>query len=363
VLSHLTAVGYPQKHLGGDDDGGDGLDEYAEFLDGLEAYASSVWEKVNNPKPVRRGRRAQSALRVPEPLPPDTPALPPKQYRIIYSDPAWKGVGAEKHYPTMSVEQMAQIDVPALNHPEGTTHFMWAVSSLMPEAMTLMKAWGYEYKTIAFVWVKTHGDRPDGKPWLAVAQGPYARGSAEVVLVGRSKGKMLESKDRTVRQVVIAERGRHSAKPAEVRDRIVRLFAGEPRLEMFAREDAPGWDSWGNQVPGDTPEEASSVTSKVTINNAVSGVPYLVRLDEQPPRIRRSIYSDVIKDFAAKKNTKYAKVTGMKPTAIVSLKRTILRLGLTDVTACTVNGEVILERKKKKSAKKSPSEPQKQIED
>jgi len=239
--------------------------DYAEFIDGLEAHVSGVWKELNAPfKPMTRYRRehfprTKSELRETPSLPWGTPPLPAKQYRIIVSDPAWKysnenveGAAAKK-YPTLSVEQMSLLDVQSLNHPEGTTHFMWATMPLLADALRLMKNWGYEYKTTAFVWVKTRGVDDKGDPKLYSGLGNYTNSNIEIVLLGRSKGLMLEREDKTVKQVVIAPVGEHSAKPAEVRERIVQLYDDEPRLEMFARVAPKGWDVWGNQAPQVTP--------------------------------------------------------------------------------------------------------------
>ncbi len=123
---------------------------------------------------------------------------------------------------------------------------------MLPEALHVMQAWGFTYKTCAFTWVKTTGAGAD-----AMGMGHHTRGNTEYCLLG-TRGK-LKRVDAGVRQVVLehghseetlfALRARHSAKPPEVRDRIVRLLGDLPRIELFARERVSGWAAWGNELP------------------------------------------------------------------------------------------------------------------
>ena len=205
-------------------------------------------------------------------------------FEIIYADPAWSyddkatagDRGAAFKYPVMSVEDICALDVQAHTAPDCAC-FMWATPPCLPEAFQVMAAWGFKYSTIAFVWVKTRSvriaearrvvrgrlpglaPRADGivdelaaegliTSKLHIGMGQSTRANAEIVLLG-TRGK-LNRVDAGVRQVVMAPLGQHSAKPPEVRERIVRLLGDRPRLEMFARDRAPGWSIWGNQAPG-----------------------------------------------------------------------------------------------------------------
>ncbi|PKQ16741.1 MAG: hypothetical protein CVT67_02925 [Actinobacteria bacterium HGW-Actinobacteria-7] len=229
--------------------------DYSEFLDGLEAHVSSVWNEVNKPRAITRrsrNQRAKSCLVATPQMPPDTPPLPEGHFPVIYSDPAWsyddKGNVNAPDYPTLSVAQMSQLEVPSRNHPEGTVHFMWATLPLLPDALRLMGNWGYQYKTVAFVWVKSKGEDADDNPLLYVGRGSYTNPNAEIVLLGVS-GKAPVRKDKRVRQIVFAELDKeHSAKPEEVRRRIERLYTSEPKLELFARNRFVGWEPWGKDV-------------------------------------------------------------------------------------------------------------------
>ena len=87
--------------------------------------------------------------------------------------------------------------------------------------------------------------------------GYYTRSNAEICLLA-TRGRVLERKSRSVSSVIISHIERHSKKPAETRDRIVELFGDLPRIELFARETAPGWDCWGNEVPQIQPQQGET---------------------------------------------------------------------------------------------------------
>ena len=118
--------------------------------------------------------------------------------------------------------------------------FLWAVAPLLPEALHVMTAWGFQYKTIAFTWAKT---TRDGRP--AIGMGYWTRAGAEVCLLGvRGRPKRL---DRGVRQLIVEPRREHSRKPDRVAADVERLVGG-PYLELFARTRRPGWTCVGDQL-------------------------------------------------------------------------------------------------------------------
>lgn len=180
------------------------------------------------------------------------------RFAVIYGDPPWayrdSGIrgAAEKHYGTLSRDDLARMPIAKLA-ADDCALFLWATWPTLPDAFALIEAWGFTYKTCAFDWVKTTKDGRNA----AMGLGHWTRGNSEVVLLatrGRpvriDKGVPQTILDETLEQeALFAPRGKHSAKPAEVRDRIVRLMGDVPRLELFARERPPGWVVWGNQVP------------------------------------------------------------------------------------------------------------------
>ena len=181
--------------------------------------------------------------------------FPDKKYQINYADPPWEykqsgGVNgsrgmAKTHYATMPTEDICNLPVDKIAGG-GAICFLWATFPNISEAVKVMEAWGFQYKTAAFVWIKTYPK--SGKPFWGM--GAYTRANAEVCLLGISKGfKAKEQiKSHAVHQIVEAPVGRHSEKPDEVRRRIVELLGDVPRIELFARERAEGWDAWGTEV-------------------------------------------------------------------------------------------------------------------
>lgn len=176
-----------------------------------------------------------------------------KKYGIIYTDNPWeykvwskKGQGrsAESHYPTMGIEQLCSLPVAELA-ADNCALFMWVTFPLLREAFTVLDAWSFTFKTVSFVWVKQNKISPT----LFWGMGHWTRANAEICLLATwGSPKRISAK---VHQVVMSPVEEHSKKPAEVRDRIVELMGDLPRIELFARQTAPGWDSFGNEVESD----------------------------------------------------------------------------------------------------------------
>lgn len=171
-----------------------------------------------------------------------------KKYQIIYADPAWSyddkrlnGGGAERHYRTMSTEDIKNLSVNEIAD-DNCILFMWATFPKLQEALDVIKAWGFQYKTNAFTWVKKN-KKADSLFW---GMGNWTRSNAEICLLAiKGSPKRL---DKGVHSVIYAPIDKHSKKPQETRDRIIRLVGDLPRVELFAREVPEGWDVWGNEV-------------------------------------------------------------------------------------------------------------------
>ena len=160
---------------------------------------------------------------------------PPWQFEA-YSGPRVAQRSAHQHYAVSPIDALASIEVPAADN---CALFMWAVDSHIDQAIELMKRWGFEYKTIAFVWVKT---TKDGRPRMGM--GLWTRKMSEVCLLG-TRGK-VSRRSKGVRQVIMAQRREHSRKPDEIYERIEALVDG-PYCEMFARQQWPGWHAIGDE--------------------------------------------------------------------------------------------------------------------
>jgi len=180
-----------------------------------------------------------------------------KKYQIIYADPPWsykvwsedKKIAqgcAKKHYNTMSIEDIKNLPINKLTDDDCKL-FLWVTPPLLIEGIEVIKAWGFEYKTIAFCWIKLNSD--NGKPFFGI--GHWTASNCELVLVGLKKGGNLNRKDKSISQIVLSKRREHSKKPDEIREKIVRLCGDISRIELFARTKVEGWDAWGNEVPNE----------------------------------------------------------------------------------------------------------------
>jgi len=179
--------------------------------------------------------------------------LPDKKYNIIYADPPWDygntknlkgqfwGI-AERHYETMKIEEIKSLDVNSICNDDCYL-FMWVTSPFLEKGFDVIKSWGFVYSTVGFVWIKSTND---GERIRTDGLGKFTISNAEYCLISR-KGKYWRDA-KNVQQVIISPKEKHSKKPNEVRDRIVRLCGNLPRIELFAREKFDGWDSWSLEV-------------------------------------------------------------------------------------------------------------------
>lgn len=175
--------------------------------------------------------------------------FPNKKYNIIYADPPWTyrdkchagNRGVEYKYPTMTIDEIKNMPVQALTMDDAML-FLWVTFPLLQEGLDTMKAWGFEYKTIGFNWIKTN-KKSESLFW---GMGNWTRSNSELCLLG-VKGKP-KRQSASVHSVVLAPIGKHSKKPDIIRDKIVELCGDVPRIELFARNATTGWDVWGNEA-------------------------------------------------------------------------------------------------------------------
>lgn len=171
------------------------------------------------------------------------PSFDAPTFRVVYADPPWSydqnrlvGWGmAEDHYPTMSLDDLKAIRVADMALPDSVL-FLWATSPMLDDAIDLMRAWGFKYKS-SIVWDK-------GRPFL----GSYVHISHELLLIG-TRGSCAADVKHTSGSVFSFERSRHSAKPEEFRALIDSMYTFGNRIELFHRGDPPeGWHTWGNEA-------------------------------------------------------------------------------------------------------------------
>jgi len=194
-------------------------------------------------------------------LPELYPDLPHnKKYDIIYADPPWDYGGkmqfdksgkkeentnweknifisaANFQYPTLKTKDMMKIPIQEIAKDDCLL-FMWVTNPHLEQGLELGKAWGFQYRTVAFVW-----DKMNHNP------GQYTMSYCELCLVFK-KGKIPTPRGaRNIKQLVRAPRGSHSEKPNEVLKGIENMFPTQERIELFARHQPEGWDVWGLDV-------------------------------------------------------------------------------------------------------------------
>ena len=170
-----------------------------------------------------------------------------QKYQVIYADPPWDyqqcrlSGSAKKHYPTMRIEELCALPVAEIADRDCAL-FLWATFPQLPEALRLIQAWGFVYKTVAFVWLKEN--RKAGGWFYGL--GFWTRANAEVCLLATRGHPKRQAAN--VHQFIISPVREHSRKPDEAREKIVALMGDVPRVELFARQIPPGWDVWGNEV-------------------------------------------------------------------------------------------------------------------
>lgn len=184
--------------------------------------------------------------------------LPKHHFGAILADPPWhfevwaldtteRSRHPSKHYDTMPAKDIYALPVESLA-ADDCVLFIWIVWPMLEHAMKAIEAWGFIYKTCGFSWMKADGSQADMfSSEVPVWQGTgyWTRANSEVCLLAtRGKPRRLNA---DVRQGIIAPRREHSRKPDGIHDRIERLVAG-PYLELFARQQRPGWTAWGNQT-------------------------------------------------------------------------------------------------------------------
>lgn len=173
-------------------------------------------------------------------------ALPQKKYGVILADPEWKfetytpagldNSSADNYYPTSALTDIKARDVPSIAAADCVL-FLWATVPMLPQALEVMAAWGFAYKSSA-VWVK---DRAGTGYWF--------RNQHEFLLVG-TKGKVpAPAEGEQWSSVISAPVGKHSTKPEASLELVEHYFPTLPKIELNRRGPArKGWDAWGNEA-------------------------------------------------------------------------------------------------------------------
>jgi N6-adenosine-specific RNA methylase IME4 len=179
-------------------------------------------------------------------------AFPNGRFTVLYVDPPWhfecyseeSGIesAAAAHYPTMRLEEICALPVRDLA-TDSAVLFLWTTAPHLRESFEVLAAWGFEYKT-NIVWVK---DRS--------GLGYVVRNQHELLIVATRGDIPAPSPANRPASVISAKRREHSRKPDEAYALIERMYPELPKIELFARQQRPGWSVWGNEV---APTEANS---------------------------------------------------------------------------------------------------------
>lgn len=200
-------------------------------------------------------------------------ADPPWHFEVWSLDKTGMVRHPSKHYDTLPTDEIYKLPVVELAAADCVL-FLWVIWPMLEHGMKTIEAWGFKYKTCAFAWMKADSSQtdmfPDDMPvWPGT--GYWTRANSEVCLLAtKGKPKRLNA---DVRQGIIAPRREHSRKPDGIHERIERLVAG-PYLELFARQQRPGWTVWGNETDKFKPiEPREQWGDQWSIQKAAQGVP------------------------------------------------------------------------------------------
>ena len=153
---------------------------------------------------------------------------------------------AKQHYDTMPTDEICRLPVRSIC-TDNAVCLMWATFPNIDQALKVMQAWGFIYKTAGFVWVKKNRKNRQSNFF---GMGAYTRANAEVCLLGISRRTKASEvvKSHKVHQIIESPIEQHSKKPEIVKDKIIELFGDVPKIELFARKTTKGWDVWGNET-------------------------------------------------------------------------------------------------------------------
>ena len=174
-----------------------------------------------------------------------------RRYNLILIDPPWTYRVHNKdnngtrnsnfHYNVMTDQDIIKLPISKISAPDCAL-FLWVTNPNLLLLSDIFKSWDFEFKTVAFTWVKTYPNSDK----IRCGLGHYTRSGSESCFLA-TRGH-LKVQSHSVKQVIVAPYTKHSEKPAEVRDRIVQLYGDLPRIELFARTRTPNWDALGDQL-------------------------------------------------------------------------------------------------------------------
>ena len=204
--------------------------EFVEILNGTKTI-SEVMRAAKRTKRIENIKQSCSS-----------PLMPDGKYAVILADPPWRydhqateNRAIENNYQTITTEDISKIEVPAA--PDAVL-YLWATAPKLVDALQVIAAWGFRYKTCA-VWDK-----------IKIGQGYWFRNQHELLLVSTRGNVPPPVESARVSSVIRESRTEHSKKPKIVYEIIEKAFPDLPKIELFARTKRQGWAVYGNQVGG-----------------------------------------------------------------------------------------------------------------
>ena len=210
----------------------EGIEPAVELVEKLDRGEISINKAYQDIRRLEKREEKQEELKQRD--------LPKGLYDVILADPPWRyqfsetqSREIENHYPTMDLEDIKKLQVPSA---EDSVLFLWATAPKLEEAIEVLNAWGFTYKTCA-VWDKE-----------IIGMGYWFRGQHELLLLGTKGQFPVPEASTRVSSVIQERRSKHSSKPKKVYEIIESMFPNGKYLELFCREPRRGWEVWGNEI-------------------------------------------------------------------------------------------------------------------
>ncbi|MPZ58460.1 MAG: hypothetical protein GEU91_18600 [Rhizobiales bacterium] len=224
-------------------------------------------------------------------------ALPERRYGVIYADPEWKHVpwsetgmrkAADNHYPTQATDEICKRPVGEIAEQDCVL-FLWATVPMLPDALRVMAAWSFKYRSHA-VWRKIYPGKQQG-------MGYWFRINHELLLIGTRGTIPCPAPGENWGSVFEEPVGKHSAKPDRFYELIEAYFPNLPKIELNARRERLGWDAWGNESPQPTDAVGEAIDHDPETGEIIDGERYSIADGREEGTEAQEIQSDGAPDI------------------------------------------------------------------
>lgn len=266
------------------------LAEVARSPDGKKAFARVAKVAHRERQETKKNARAVRE----EILGRQQQRLPDARFGVILADPEWRfeprsrasGLdrAADNHYPTSALDVIKSRDVASIA-ADDCVLFLWATAPMLPQALEVMAAWGFVYKTHR-IWRKAE----NADAGLVLGTGYWFRSAHELVLVGTRGAVPAPAMGTQYASIFDARPRKHSEKPDDIHEMIEALFPNLPKIELNARRRREGWEPWGFEVPEAEPVAVPRVEGQTDIEDFVAAPPAHV--------VARDRHIEILRDIA-----------------------------------------------------------------